>query len=84
MSSHVLGEALELSPFTKQLYSSDAFGIAESYYLGALLFRRALRRARKPIGSKPSPRKAGSRSCAFTARSMRGSTGIGGRTRSKR
>ncbi|HUL06860.1 MAG TPA: hypothetical protein VLV76_11045, partial [Candidatus Acidoferrum sp.] len=36
------GEALELSPFTKQLYSSDAFGIAESYYLGALLFRRAL------------------------------------------
>jgi hypothetical protein len=43
MSSHVLGEALELSPFTKQLYSSDAFGIAESYYLGALFFRRALR-----------------------------------------
>jgi hypothetical protein len=43
MSSHVLGEALELSPFTKQLFSTDAFGIAESYYLGALLFRRALR-----------------------------------------
>lgn len=44
MAGHVLGEALELAPFTKQLYSSDAFGIAEFYYLGALLFRRALRR----------------------------------------
>jgi hypothetical protein len=44
MSAHILGEALELSPFTKQLYSSDAFGIAEFYYLGALLFRNALRR----------------------------------------
>lgn len=44
MSGHVLGEALELSPFTKQLYSSDAFGIAEFYYLGALLFRKALQR----------------------------------------
>jgi hypothetical protein len=43
MSGHVLGEALELAPFTKQLYSSDAFGIAEFYYLGALLFRRALK-----------------------------------------
>jgi hypothetical protein len=44
MSGHVLGEALELAPFTKQLYSSDAFGVAEFYYLAALLFRRALRR----------------------------------------
>ena len=43
MSSHILGEALELSPFTKQLFSSDAFGVAEFHYLGALLFRRALR-----------------------------------------
>jgi hypothetical protein len=41
-SARILGEALELSPFTKQLYSSDAFGLAELYYLGALLFRRAL------------------------------------------
>lgn len=44
MSAHILGEALELAPFTKQLYSSDAFGVAEFYYLGALLFRRALAR----------------------------------------
>jgi predicted TIM-barrel fold metal-dependent hydrolase len=44
MSGHILGEALELSPFTKQLYSSDAFGVAEFYYLGALLYRKALQR----------------------------------------
>lgn len=38
----VLGEALELAPFAKQLYSSDAYGLAELHYLGALRFRRAL------------------------------------------
>jgi len=42
-ATRILGEALELSPFTKQLYSSDAFGVAEFYYLGALLFRKGLR-----------------------------------------
>jgi uncharacterized protein len=40
----ILGEALEIAPFTKQLYSSDAFGVAEFYYLAALLFRTGLRR----------------------------------------
>lgn len=43
-SADVLGEALEMAPFTKQLYSSDAFGLPELYYLGAVLFRRALAR----------------------------------------
>jgi uncharacterized protein len=38
----VLEEAAELAPFTKLLYSSDAFGAAELYHLGALTFRRAL------------------------------------------
>ncbi len=38
----VLAEAMELAPFTKVLYSSDAFGVAELYHLGALCFRRAL------------------------------------------
>ncbi len=38
----ILDEALELAPFTKQLYSSDAFGLAELYFLGALRFRTAL------------------------------------------
>jgi hypothetical protein len=38
----LLAEALELAPFGKFLYSSDAFGLPELYYLGATLFRRAL------------------------------------------
>ena len=38
----VLIEAMELAPFTKQLYSSDGFALAEFHYLGALLFRRSL------------------------------------------
>jgi len=38
----VLAEALELVPLRKFLFSSDAFGLAELYYLGALLFRQAL------------------------------------------
>jgi hypothetical protein len=38
----VLAEALELVPFGKFLFSSDAFGLAEHYHLGTLLFRRAL------------------------------------------
>ncbi len=38
----LLAEALELAPFGKFLYSSDAFGLPELYYLGAALFRGAL------------------------------------------
>jgi len=41
-SAAVLAEALELVPFGKFLYSSDAFGLPELYYLGALHFRRGL------------------------------------------
>jgi predicted TIM-barrel fold metal-dependent hydrolase len=37
----VLAESLELIPFAKVLYSSDAYGLAELHYLGAALFRRA-------------------------------------------
>jgi uncharacterized protein len=37
----VIAESLELTPFHKLLYSSDAAGLAELHYLGALLFRRA-------------------------------------------
>jgi hypothetical protein len=40
----VLAEALELVPFGKFLFSSDAFGLAEHYHLGTLLFRQALGR----------------------------------------
>jgi uncharacterized protein len=38
----VLAEALELVPLRKFLFSSDAFGLPELYYLGTLLFRQAL------------------------------------------
>jgi predicted TIM-barrel fold metal-dependent hydrolase len=38
----VLAEAAELAPYGKLLYSSDAFGLPELYFLGALTFRRAL------------------------------------------
>jgi uncharacterized protein len=40
----VLAEALEMAPLRKFLFSSDAFGLPELYYLGALLFRQALSR----------------------------------------
>lgn len=43
-SAAVLGEALELTPFGKMLYSSDAFGLPELHYLGAIGFRRDIAR----------------------------------------
>jgi hypothetical protein len=39
-SAAVLAESLELTPFHKMLYSSDAFGLPELHYLGAAGFRR--------------------------------------------
>jgi predicted TIM-barrel fold metal-dependent hydrolase len=42
LSADLLRETLELAPFGKLLFSSDAFGLAELYHLGALLFRRGL------------------------------------------
>src|SRR6185312_13864929 len=42
LSTGVLRETLELVPFGKLLFSSDAYGLAELYHLGALLFRRGL------------------------------------------
>jgi hypothetical protein len=38
----LLAEALELAPYGKFLYSSDAFGLPELHYLGAALFRQGL------------------------------------------
>ena len=40
----VVAECLELAPFGKVLFSSDACGPAELHFLGALLWRRALGR----------------------------------------
>ncbi|MFE0252828.1 amidohydrolase family protein [Streptomyces sp. NPDC059010] len=41
-SRAILAEALEITPLRKLLYSSDAYGLAEFYRLGALAFRRGL------------------------------------------
>ena len=41
-SPAIIAETMELAPFSKVLYSSDAFGLAELFHLGALLFRRGL------------------------------------------
>ncbi|MGI5439270.1 amidohydrolase family protein [Streptomyces shenzhenensis] len=38
----ILEEALEITPFRKLLYSSDAYGVAEFHHLGALCFRKGL------------------------------------------
>jgi predicted TIM-barrel fold metal-dependent hydrolase len=43
-SAAILAESLELTPFHKMLYSSDAFGLPELHYLGATGFRRDLER----------------------------------------
>lgn len=41
-SRAIVAEALEVAPFGKLLFSSDAWGPAELHYLGALLWRRAM------------------------------------------
>ncbi len=38
----VMADALEVTPFTKHLFSSDAFGLAELYVAGAAQFRDTL------------------------------------------
>jgi len=42
LSESLVRESLELAPFGKLLFSSDACGLAELYLLGAHLFRRGL------------------------------------------
>jgi predicted TIM-barrel fold metal-dependent hydrolase len=43
-SDGLLAESLELAPFAKQLYSSDAFGPPELHLLGSVLWRRGMAR----------------------------------------
>lgn len=43
-SASVIAESLELAPFAKVLYSSDAFGPPELHALGAALWRRGMTR----------------------------------------
>ncbi len=44
LSESVLRESLELAPFGKLLFSTDAYGLAEHFLLGATLFRGGLER----------------------------------------
>ncbi|MEP7023651.1 MAG: amidohydrolase family protein [Actinomycetota bacterium] len=41
-SRALISHSLEVAPFAKLLFSSDAFGLPELYYLGALLWRRGI------------------------------------------
>lgn len=41
-SVELVAESMELAPFAKQLYSSDAYGLPELHFLGAALWRRAM------------------------------------------
>lgn len=42
MAKRTMEDALEMGPFFKQLYSSDAFGLAELHHLGRVQFERML------------------------------------------
>jgi predicted TIM-barrel fold metal-dependent hydrolase len=64
-ASVLLAEALELTPYGKFLYSSDAFGLPELYYLGAALFRRALA---DYLGDAPDAERIARLICADNAR----------------
>jgi len=48
-AERVLGEVLELAPWAKVCYSSDAFGLPELYALGAFAHRSALARVLEPL-----------------------------------
>jgi predicted TIM-barrel fold metal-dependent hydrolase len=43
-STQLIAESLEVAPFHKQLYSSDAWGPSELHLLGAVLWRRGISR----------------------------------------
>ena len=42
LSRILIRESLELAPFGKLLFSTDAYGLAELFYLGAALFQKGL------------------------------------------
>lgn len=42
MARRIMEDAMGMGPFFKHLYSSDAFGLAELYYLGRIQFQRTL------------------------------------------
>lgn len=42
-SARIIQESLETAKFSKLLFSTDAIGLSELYYLGSILFRRGLK-----------------------------------------
>ena len=44
MSHRIVAESLELAPFSKILFSTDAWGLPELHHIGAALWRRAMKR----------------------------------------
>ena len=66
-SVQVIAESLELTPFHKALFSSDAFGAAELFHLGALLFRRGLASALERWGGAAWPQQEQERVAAMIA-----------------
>ena len=80
---------LELAPYRKFLYSPDAFGLPELYYLGAALFHRALSGFRRGLQEDLCTERAAARLtrtvCAENARrayrsATRGDSGQRGRS----
>ena len=51
-SDRVIAESLELAPFRKVLFSSDAWGLPELHLLGSWLFRRGLSRVLGGMGHR--------------------------------
>jgi predicted TIM-barrel fold metal-dependent hydrolase len=44
MSDQIVAESFELAPFSKMLFSTDAWGLPELHHVGAALWRRAMKR----------------------------------------
>lgn len=49
MSDRIVAESLELAPFSKILFSTDAWGLPELHHIGAALWRRAMTRVLSPL-----------------------------------
>lgn len=48
-SDRIIAESLELAPFSKTLFSSDAWGLPELHHIGAALWRRGMARTLAPL-----------------------------------
>lgn len=48
-SDRIIAESLELAPFSKTLFSTDAWGLPELHHIGAALWRRGMLRTLSPL-----------------------------------